>query len=100
MQGILQSVVTKFQKPTLAEQEYIEFRDKLVEDIHEVCERLQALQSTYKMTYDEDLIDSIIYEELSLKSKYSYLIKLARKNNLTLDKLCIFSPASNYDDYE
>ena len=59
-----------------------EFSRNLIMDLNEVTEQLKDLSVKYNMINDSDLIESLIYEELALKSKYSYLLKLAKSNNV------------------
>jgi hypothetical protein len=70
--------------------EQYEFSRQLLEDIHEVCKKRKNLILRYSQTDDKDLIESIIYEELALKSKYCYLVKIAKSNAVKLDKRCLF----------
>jgi hypothetical protein len=66
-----------------------EFKIKLLSDIHDVCHKRKNLINKYKVTSDDDLIESIIYEELALKSRYTYLTRLANAYNIKLDSGCV-----------
>lgn len=55
------------------------------DDILEVENRLDSVQSRYNLTSDNDLVDSLIYEEISLKSRYGYLIKTAKDKGIKCD---------------
>lgn len=68
----------------------MEFARKILCDIHSVCQKRKVLNAKYGLASDDDLIESIIYEELALKSRYNYLVRLANDNDVALDKKCIF----------
>ena len=67
-----------------------EFSKKLIIDIHNVCQKRQNLKHKYGQARDGELIEAIIYEEMALGSRYNYLMRLARENDVTLDKKCFF----------
>ncbi len=49
-----------------------------LEDIKDVRERLENVRSRYALALDEDLVESLIYEERSLLSRYEYLLKQSK----------------------
>ncbi len=49
-------------------------------ELAEVTELLGAVNTKLNLTDDEDLIEALIYEELSLKARYRHILKEARKN--------------------
>lgn len=52
------------------------------DDIHEVQNRLDSVKSRYNLASDTDLVDSLIFEEKSLVSRYEYLIKTAKDKGI------------------
>ena len=58
------------------------YRNELLSDIDRVTKKLSEIQNSYDLASDDDLIDAIIYEERSLQARYTYLLKLARQNNI------------------
>lgn len=34
------------------------------------------------MTDEPELVDALIYEELALKARYAYLLRIAKENNI------------------
>lgn len=58
------------------------FSAQLISDISLVSEQLKDINEKYNLTSDNDLIESLIYEELSLKARYGYLLRLAKVNNV------------------
>ncbi len=59
------------------------YSQKLKSDLDLVSGRLLEIQETFDLVTDSELIDAMIYEELSLKSRYAYLLKLAKENHVT-----------------
>ncbi|MBQ5320216.1 MAG: DUF2508 family protein [Oscillospiraceae bacterium] len=58
------------------------FRKSLFEDIAYVEQRLERIRENFDMTDEPELIESLIYEELALKSRYAYLLRIAKENNI------------------
>lgn len=67
-----------------------EFSKKLLRDIQNICHKRTVLKTKYGLANDDDLIESIIYEELALHSRYNYLVKIAKENCIKLDRRCLF----------
>lgn len=86
MEGVLKSLLalTGLEKKEAAGEE--QFSAKLSADIAEVTHRLADLRNNFNNTDNEDLLEAMIYDELSLKARYSYLIRLAKERNITNDK--------------
>lgn len=59
-----------------------DFRRRLFEDIDYVTARLEQINDCFNMTAEPELVDALIYEELALKSRYAYLLRLAKENNI------------------
>ncbi len=57
----------------------------ILNEIDDVKFKLNSVQDRFKMAVDEDLIDSLIYEEIALISRYEYLIKESKKLNICVD---------------
>lgn len=53
-------------------------------DIERVMLRLDVVRNQFDYVDDEDLIEALIYEENGLMSRYRYLIKYAKANNICL----------------
>jgi hypothetical protein len=63
---------------------------KIISDLHGVCKKREMLKTRYGTAEDEDIIEAIIYEDLALNSRYNYLLKVARENDVKLDRKCFF----------
>lgn len=59
------------------------FRKRLFEDIEYVEQRLERIRESFDMTDEPELIDSLIYEELALKARYAYLLRVAKQHNIS-----------------
>ncbi|GHU54373.1 hypothetical protein FACS1894132_08910 [Clostridia bacterium] len=69
------------------------FSQELVNDIKLICEKRKNLVLRYNHILDSDLIEANIFEELSLKARYNYLLKLAKDNDIKLDNRCYYVEA-------
>ncbi|MCL2023350.1 MAG: YaaL family protein [Oscillospiraceae bacterium] len=58
-------------------------QELLLEDIRAVCRQMDAARARFEMEQDEDLVESSIYELESLKARYRYLIKKAKRDKIT-----------------
>ena len=59
-----------------------EMRKQLLDDIDFVARRLEHIQETYNMTSEPELVDALIYEEIAMRSRFDYLIRIAKENNI------------------
>lgn len=65
----------------------IEFRNSqeiLLKEIREVSQQMVSTNTWFQMEDDSDLIDACIYQMEVLNAKYRYLIRKARKENISL----------------
>lgn len=58
------------------------FRKRLFEDIEYVENRLERIRESFDMTAEPELVDSLIYEELALRARYAYLLRVAKENDI------------------
>lgn len=59
-----------------------EFRKQILEDLDFVSQRLLRIQESYDMTAEPELVDALIYEEKALRSRFDYLIRIAKEKNI------------------
>ncbi|MCH5348299.1 MAG: DUF2508 family protein [Oscillospiraceae bacterium] len=71
-----------FTKKDNTSQEEDDFRRQLLEDINFVSERLERIRESYDMTAEPELVDALIYEEKALRSRFDYLIRIAKEKNI------------------
>lgn len=55
----------------------------LLGDIDDVLYELSRCRRCFNLVTDSDLIDAVIYEELALTARYTYLIRQARENGIS-----------------
>lgn len=65
-----------------AADENSELKKQILEDIEFVTERLEHIRENYDMTSEPELVDALIYEEKAMKSRFDYLIRIARENDI------------------
>jgi len=59
-----------------------QYKKQLLADIDKVTARLLQTEQIFNLISDDDLIEALIYEEKSLQSRYAYLLRLARQDNI------------------
>ncbi len=55
---------------------------QILNEIADVTKKLENVKNKFDYAVESDVIDSLIYQELSLHSRYSYLIKLAKQKGI------------------
>lgn len=79
----------KFKKQSEQEAEEQRVNNQLISDMKYVRSRLGEIRRAYNMVADGELIDSLIYEENALVSRYNYMLRLAKERNLkNIPTLC------------
>lgn len=58
------------------------FRSQLFADLDYISQRLERIQEGFDMTDEPELVEAMIYEELSLRARYAYLLRIAKENNI------------------
>lgn len=56
---------------------------KLLNEIREVCRKIETAYENFGYEQDDDLVESTIYEIEALKARYRYLLRLAKNQNIT-----------------
>lgn len=54
----------------------------IIKEISEVLKELQAIQSRFNYETESEMIDSCIFQEQALLSRYSYLLSVAKKKGI------------------
>ncbi|RPF48209.1 uncharacterized protein DUF2508 [Hydrogenoanaerobacterium saccharovorans] len=62
---------------------------ELQDELIELRRQLDSIDSCYNMIGDSDLIDSLIYQRIGLMARYEFLIKKAKAQNITSDRIRI-----------
>lgn len=61
--------------------------NNLMKQLEDIKLRLKIVKDYFDLSTDEDLIESCIYEMESLETKYNYLIKKAKYEQITSLKI-------------
>lgn len=79
----MESVLKLLQRTTVCEEETTELdRRKIVDSIREVSRQLAYNECWFQLESDENLIDACIYQREELKSRYRYLLNLAKQKGV------------------
>lgn len=73
MEGALRKAILKSE----------ESPNEVLTAIRDVCIRLDNVHTRFELERDDDLIESCIYEMESLRARYRYLLRQAKKQGLT-----------------
>ena len=57
--------------------------EAILQAIRQIQVQLECARNSFETVTDENLIDSCIYEIISLQKKYAYFLKTAREMGLT-----------------
>ena len=79
MESAIRSAILKPQQST----------NEVLAAIREVCSQLENANMRFEMERDSDLIEACIYEIESLRARYRYLLRLAKKQGV---KAGVFTP--------
>ncbi|MCL1903203.1 MAG: DUF2508 family protein [Oscillospiraceae bacterium] len=60
-------------------------KNVIQDELNQLSQRMQNQELLFDLADDDDLIDAIIYEQKSLYSRYTYLIKKAKAESLHMD---------------
>ena len=56
--------------------------EKLIDDIREICRRIDTAYARFEYEEDADLVEAAIYELEALKARYRYLLRIAKERDL------------------
>jgi len=59
-----------------------EFKRQLIEELDYVTNRLRQIRESFDMTGEPELVDALIYEELAMRARYDYLIRIAKEKKI------------------
>ncbi|MDR1464031.1 MAG: YaaL family protein [Oscillospiraceae bacterium] len=63
---------------------------RLIEDIRGCCRQMDQCAALFEMETDEDLLEASIYQMKALKSRYRYLLRLARERRVETSALPVW----------
>lgn len=67
----------------ISKQDGVDSDQKLLKDIRGICRMIDDAYARFQMQADDDLVEASIYEIEALKSRYRYLLRLAKNKNVT-----------------
>ena len=76
MENAFKKAVLKSDKPS----------HEIIESIREVCRQIDYVNTRFSMESDSDLIEACIYELEALRSRYRYLLKIAKLQGISADE--------------
>lgn len=80
MEGVLKNIIGVAAWKTKEAEDT--FSQNIINELSDISKRMKELTEKYNLISDDDLIEAFIYEELALKSRYSYLLRLAKVNHI------------------
>ncbi len=84
MDGILNLAYTFFRNKTQPQaSEDVRKDETLLREIREVCEEMRCSDMRFSLAEDDSLIEACIYEREALRSRYRYLLGMARDRGIT-----------------
>jgi len=60
-------------------------KDELLNEMERLKELIEKNEQVFNITTDEDLIDAVIYEQISLRHRFAHLLKTAKEKGITID---------------
>lgn len=60
-------------------------RDELLNEMERLKELIENNEQVFNSTTDEELIDAVIYEQISLRHRFAYLLKTAKEKGIKID---------------
>ncbi len=60
-------------------------KTRILSEIEQVSDQIAKNEQLFNLTTDDLLIESLIYEQISLKHRYAHLIKTAKEKGITIN---------------
>lgn len=60
-------------------------KEDFLQELNTLLFMLDKNETVFNMITDDDLIEAVIYEKLSLQLRYTYLLKLAKRKGIRLE---------------
>ena len=57
---------------------------RFLNEIREICAQIKCTEMWFEMEDDDDLIEASIYQREALNARYRYLLRQAKKNNVSV----------------
>lgn len=60
-------------------------KDRILSEIERISDQMAKNEQLFNLITDDLLIDSIIYEQISLRRRYAHLIKTAKETGIKIN---------------
>lgn len=60
-------------------------KDELLDEMERLKELIEKNEQVFNFITDDQLIDAVIYEQISLKHRFAYLLKTAKEKGIKID---------------
>ena len=60
-------------------------KTRILSEIEQLSDRIAKNEQLFNLTTDDLLIESLIYEQMSLKHRYAHLLKTAKEKGITVN---------------
>ncbi len=60
-------------------------KTRILSEIEQLSDRIAKNEQLFNLTTDDLLIESLIYEQMSLKHRYAHLLKTAKEKGITIN---------------
>ncbi|MCY1714527.1 DUF2508 family protein [Caproiciproducens galactitolivorans] len=84
----MESVLKLVQRVDCTAAQENEDKDRIMDEIKEVCRLIACNESWFALENDENLIEACIYQRESLNSRYRYLLNQARLKGINASLAC------------
>lgn len=68
-------------KRTQSEQE----REEILSELERITDMLKKNETLFNIAEDEKMVEAVIYEQMSLQSRYIYMLNKAREKGVKID---------------
>ena len=68
-------------KPTRSDRE----REEILSELERISDMLKKNETLFNIAEDEKMVEAVIYEQMSLQSRYIYMLNQARAKGVKID---------------
>lgn len=81
-----EAFLQKLKDMEIRKREY-DYNVNLIENINMVKKQIESCKQRFNLLSDDNLVESLIYEERALYARYAYLIELAKSKSICSEKI-------------
>ncbi len=60
-------------------------QNEILQELEKLTMQFSANETMFNLATDEEIIDAMIYEQKALRSRYAYLLKIAKEKGIKID---------------